>query len=99
MTFIEQSYRRSLPALLVLALALFVVGTNAFVIAGLLPRVGEGIGATATQVSWSITTYSLVVAVAAPAVSVLLPRAARRRRRAWETRRMDALMVPQRVCR
>ncbi|GAA2058370.1 MFS transporter [Leifsonia soli] len=77
MTFIEQSYRRSLPALLVLALALFVVGTNAFVIAGLLPRVGEGIGATATQVSWSITTYSLVVAVAAPAVSVLLPRVPR----------------------
>lgn len=77
MTFIEQSYRRSLPALLVLALALFVVGTNAFVIAGLLPRVGEGIGATATQVSWSITTYSLVVAVAAPAVSILLPRVPR----------------------
>lgn len=77
MTFIEQSYRRTLPALLVLALALFVVGTNAFVIAGLLPRVGESIGATATQVSWSITTYSLVVAVAAPAVSILLPRVPR----------------------
>ncbi|MDR6612364.1 MFS transporter [Leifsonia sp. 1010] len=77
MTFIEQSYRRTLPALLVLALALFVVGTNAFVIAGLLPRVGASIGATATQVSWSITTYSLVVAVAAPAVSILLPRVPR----------------------
>ncbi|MGO4536511.1 MFS transporter [Leifsonia sp. 2MCAF36] len=77
MTFVEQSYRRTLPALLVLALALFVVGTNAFVIAGLLPRVAAGIGATATQVSWSITSYSLVVAVAAPAVSILLPRVPR----------------------
>ncbi|MFP3464396.1 MFS transporter [Leifsonia sp. SIMBA_070] len=77
MTSVEQSYRRSLPALLVLALALFVVGTNAFVIAGLLPRVAAGLGATATQVSWSITSYSLVVAVAAPAVSILLPRVPR----------------------
>lgn len=77
MTFVEQSYRRSLPALLVLALALFVVGTNAFVIAGLLPQVASGLGATATQVSWSITSYSLVVAVAAPAVSILLPRVPR----------------------
>ena len=77
MTSVEQSYRRSLPALLVLALGLFVVGTNAFVIAGLLPRVAAGLGATATQVSWSITSYSLVVAVAAPAVSILLPRVPR----------------------
>ncbi|MDR6973217.1 MFS transporter [Leifsonia shinshuensis] len=77
MTSVEQSYRRTLPALLVLALALFVVGTNAFVIAGLLPRVATGLGATPTQVSWSITTYSLVVAVAAPAVSILLPRVPR----------------------
>jgi DHA1 family inner membrane transport protein len=77
MTFVEQSYRKTLPALLVLALALFVVGTNAFVIAGLLPRVAAGLGATATQVSWSITSYSLVVAVAAPAVSILLPRVPR----------------------
>ena len=65
MTFVEQSYRKTLPALLVLALSLFVVGTNAFVIAGLLPQVAHGLGATATQVSWSITSYSLVVAVAA----------------------------------
>ena len=77
MTFVEQSYRRTLPSLLVLALALFVVGTNAFVIAGLLPRVASGLGATATEVSWSITSYSLVVAVAAPAVSILLPRVPR----------------------
>ncbi|MDQ1580597.1 MAG: transporter, family, inner rane transport protein, partial [Microbacteriaceae bacterium] len=37
MTFVKQSYRRTTPTLLVLALALFVVGTNAYVIAGLLP--------------------------------------------------------------
>ncbi len=63
--------------MLVLALGLFVVGANAFVIAGLLPQVAAGLGATAEQVSWSITSYSLLVAVAAPAVSILLPRVPR----------------------
>jgi len=77
MTFVEQSYRRATPALLILALSLFVVATNAFVIAGLLPQIADTLGATPTQVSYSITSYSLVVAVAAPAVSILLPRVPR----------------------
>lgn len=77
MTFVEQSYRRSTPALLILALGLFVVATNAFVIAGLLPQIADTLGATPTQVSYSITSYSLVVAVASPAVSILLPRVPR----------------------
>jgi DHA1 family inner membrane transport protein len=63
--------------LLVLALAMFVVGTNAFVIAGLLPDIAQNLGATPTEVSYSITSYSLVVAVAAPIISVLLPRVPR----------------------
>ncbi|MDQ1581737.1 MAG: transporter, family, inner rane transport protein, partial [Microbacteriaceae bacterium] len=77
MTFVKQSYRRTTPTLLVLALALFVVGTNAYVIAGLLPGIATSLAATPTEVSFSITSYSLVVAVAAPAVSVLLPRVPR----------------------
>lgn len=77
MTIIEQSYRRSSPALVVLALGLFVVGTNAFVIAGLLPQIAETLQTSAAAVSVSITTYSLVVAVAAPAISILLPRVPR----------------------
>ena len=77
MTIIEQSYRRTTPALVVLALGLFVVGTNAFVIAGLLPQIAASLNTTPTAVSVSITTYSLVVAVAAPAVSILLPRVPR----------------------
>jgi len=77
MTTIEQSYRRTTPALVVLALGLFVVGTNAFVIAGLLPQIASTLGTTPSAVSVSITTYSLVVAVAAPAVSILLPRVPR----------------------
>ena len=77
MTIIEQSYRRTTPALVVLALGLFVVGTNAFVIAGLLPQIAASLDTSPAAVSVSITTYSLVVAVAAPAVSILLPRVPR----------------------
>lgn len=77
MTIIEQSYRRTTPAFVVLALGLFVVGTNAFVIAGLLPEIAATLHTSAGAVSVSITTYSLVVAIAAPAVSILLPRVPR----------------------
>ncbi|MFF1878112.1 MFS transporter [Leifsonia sp. NPDC058230] len=77
MTSVEQSYRTPTLKLLVLALAMFVVGTNAFVIAGLLPDIAGDLHATPTQVSYSITSYSLVVAVAAPVISVLLPRVPR----------------------
>ncbi|GAA1446762.1 MFS transporter [Leifsonia poae] len=77
MTSVEQSYRRPTLSLLVLALAMFVVGTNAFVIAGLLPDIADSLNTTPTGVSYSITSYSLVVAVAAPLISVLLPRVPR----------------------
>lgn len=77
MTIIEQSYRRATPALVVLALALFVVGTNAFVIAGLLLQIADTLRTSAGAVSVSITTYSLVVAIAAPAISILVPRVPR----------------------
>jgi predicted MFS family arabinose efflux permease len=78
MTFIEQSYApRLYPRLAVLAVGLFVVGTNAFVIAGLLPSIADSLGVHASDVSYSITYYSIVVAVAAPAISILLPRLSR----------------------
>ena len=79
MTTIEQSYASPglYPKLGVLAAGLFLVGTNAFVIAGLLPDIAAGLNVHTTDVSLSITYYSLVVAVAAPAISILLPRVPR----------------------
>ena len=79
MTKIKQSYAppRLYPKLGVLAAGLFLVATNAFVIAGLLPDISAGLGAHANEVSLSITYYSLVVAIAAPAISILLPRVSR----------------------
>ena len=77
MTSIERSYRGSLPKLLLLALAMFVVGTNAFVIAGLLPAIATDLGVTPTEVSYSITSYAVVVAVVSPLVSLVLSRVPR----------------------
>ena len=82
MTSIEQSYARDqqpslYPRLAILAVGLFVVGTNAFVIAGLLPAIGASLSVHASDVSYSITFYAIVVAIAAPAISILLPRMSR----------------------
>jgi DHA1 family inner membrane transport protein len=76
MTNVELSYptRSHYPRLAVLAVGLFVVGTNAFVIAGLLPEIAVSLGVRASDVSYSITFYAIVVAIAAPAVSILIPR-------------------------
>ncbi|WP_460580882.1 MFS transporter [Humibacter ginsengisoli] len=77
MTVIEQSYRGSTLKLLLLALGLFAVGTNAFVIAGLLPHIAHELDASQASVSYTITLYALVVAVASPAVSIGLSRVPR----------------------
>ncbi|MFD6448825.1 MFS transporter [Promicromonospora sp. NPDC060204] len=79
MTFIEQSYslRGAYLRISAIAAALFVVGTNAFVIAGVLPQIADGIGASTSSVSYSISWYAIIVAVVAPVVSVLFARASR----------------------
>ncbi|CAN5407090.1 MFS transporter [soil metagenome] len=76
MTTIEQSYatRSAYPRISVLAAGLFVVGTNAFVIAGLLPDIAKAFSVSTATASYSITFYAIVVAIAAPAVSILLAR-------------------------
>ena len=60
-----------------LAACLFVVATNGFVIAGLLPEVARDLGVTSQTVGISITAYAVVVAVVAPIASVALARAPR----------------------
>ncbi|MGA0568492.1 MFS transporter [Rathayibacter sp. KR2-224] len=77
MTVIEQSYRGSTLRLLLLALGMFMVGTNAFVIAGLLPHIARDLDASQASVSYSITLYALIVAVASPAVAIGLSRVPR----------------------
>ncbi|HEY0239597.1 MAG TPA: MFS transporter [Friedmanniella sp.] len=79
MTTVERSYvgRAVYARLGLLAGGLFAMGTNAFVIAGVLPAIAATLGVTPSQVGYSITFYGLVVAVVAPAVSILLARLSR----------------------
>ncbi|MGN6325440.1 MFS transporter [Pseudolysinimonas sp.] len=79
MTSIEPSYSRAGLAVrwMVLAFALFLIGTNSFIIAGVLPQIARDLRVPATDVGYTITVYSILVAVLAPAVAVLLPRLSR----------------------
>jgi predicted MFS family arabinose efflux permease len=81
MTNIEQSYgsARLYPRLALLAVGLFIVGTNAFVIAGLLPEIAGGLGVHVADVGYSITFYAVIVAVAAPTISTFVTRLSRTR--------------------
>lgn len=76
MTSVEPSYVPAVTTarLGLLASGLFVVGTNAFVIAGLLPEIAAALGTTQSQVGLSITLYAVIVAVGSPLVSILLAR-------------------------
>lgn len=55
-----------------LAFALFVVGTNAFVLAGVLPAIGDSLDVTPAVVGYAISAYAILVAVLAPVLSTVL---------------------------
>jgi MFS transporter, DHA1 family, inner membrane transport protein len=63
--------------LALLSLGTFLVGTNGFIIAGLLPDIAEGLTTTPSGVGVSITVYAAVVAVLAPTFATLLARVPR----------------------
>ncbi|GAA4283746.1 MFS transporter [Brevibacterium daeguense] len=65
-----ESPRRTGPRIVALALALFVIGTNAFVLAGVLPDIAVSLDVTPTTVGYAITVYAIIVAVLAPVISV-----------------------------
>jgi MFS transporter, DHA1 family, inner membrane transport protein len=76
MTNVEPSYssRALIGRWSILAFALFLVGSNSFVIAGVLPDIARGVHATSAEVGYTITVYAVIVAVLAPAIAVAVPR-------------------------
>jgi DHA1 family inner membrane transport protein len=79
MTNVEQSYSRSglMVRWSILAFALFLMGTNSFVIAGVLPQIAHDLQVRTTDIGFTITAYALVVAVLAPVTAVTLARLSR----------------------
>jgi DHA1 family purine base/nucleoside efflux pump-like MFS transporter len=84
MTAVERSYavpRIGAPVLArlwVLAIAMFAVGTNAFVIAGVLPELAAAFAVPVPVVATAISWYAGVVAVASPLFATFLARMPRR---------------------
>ena len=81
MTNVEPFYvgRALYSRLVVLAAALFVVATNGFLIAGLLPDIAKTLDVHVSDVGYAITFYAATVAIAAPATSILFSRVSRTR--------------------
>src|SRR5438094_5491830 len=71
--------RRALPPVVyVLAAGAFLMGTTAFVIAGLLPEISADLHVTVARAGLLVSFFAIGVAVGAPIVAVLTLRLPRR---------------------
>jgi MFS transporter, DHA1 family, inner membrane transport protein len=68
----------SAPRLAVLALGTFAIGTDGFVIAGVLPGIAHDTHATLGAAGFLVTAFALVYAIAAPLLTAALARLDRR---------------------
>ena len=66
------------PRIGVLALGTFAIGTDGFVIAGVLPGIARDTGATLADAGLLVTAFALVYALAAPVLTAAVARADRR---------------------
>ncbi|MFF6997868.1 MFS transporter [Streptomyces sp. NPDC008313] len=70
--------RSVLPVLPLLAVGAFAIGTDTFVVAGVLPEVADGLDSGLADVGWVSTAFALTYAVLAPVLGALTGRAGRR---------------------
>jgi predicted MFS family arabinose efflux permease len=77
--FGEASMPRSLNSLLWLALGAFAIGTEGFMIAGLLPALARDLNVSLPATGHLVTAFSLVYAIGAPLMAVLTAGLERRR--------------------
>ena len=64
--------RTANPQILLLTATMFLVGTNAFVIAGVLPDVARSVDVSIVAVGYALTAYAVVVALISPTMSKVL---------------------------
>jgi predicted MFS family arabinose efflux permease len=62
------------PRVWLLALGTFAIGTDAYVVSGILPQLARGLGITIGSAGQVVTTYSLVYALSAPVLTVFVGR-------------------------
>lgn len=73
------SHSNLFKLLLPLAVATFVVGTDAFMIAGLLPDISTDLDVTVAAAGQLVTVFALTISVAAPVLGWLLSALDRRK--------------------
>src|SRR5437879_1761539 len=62
------------PRILLLALGMFALGTDAFVVAGVLPVIAHETGVTVSVAGQLVTAFSLTYGLGAPLLAVLIGR-------------------------
>ncbi|MFJ5774438.1 MFS transporter [Streptomyces sp. NPDC093094] len=70
--------RALLPVTPLLAVGAFAIGTDTFVVAGVLPEVARDLGSSLADVGWVSTVFALTYAVLAPVLGALTGRLERR---------------------
>jgi DHA1 family inner membrane transport protein len=73
----SKSWRTVVIRLVILALALFLVATNAFILTGFLPTIASDLRTEVSVVSLSISAYAVTVAVMSPVVPLVFSRISR----------------------
>lgn len=71
--------RAVLPVTPLLAVGAFAIGTDTFVVAGVLPEVAGDLGSSLADTGWVSTVFALTYAVLAPVLGALTGRVERRR--------------------
>ncbi|WP_405668543.1 MFS transporter [Streptomyces sp. NBC_01166] len=61
-------------AVYILALGIFAMVTSEFVVAGLMPQMAEGLGASIPEIGYLITVFAVAMAVGGPVLTVALMR-------------------------
>ena len=81
--------------ILLLALGMFVMGTETFMIAGLLPAIAEDFRVSVSVAGQLVTAFSLGYAIGSPVLMTITGRAERRKLLAWS---LVAFAVGNAIC-
>ena len=78
LTVAEKTSHSLPPAVFVLTLGVFVLGTCEFVMMGLLPNMASELGVSIPMASWVVTAYALGIAIGGPIMTVMTSKLSRK---------------------
>ncbi|WP_019410124.1 MFS transporter [Pseudomonas psychrophila] len=78
LTVAEKTSHNLPPAVFVLTLGVFVLGTCEFMMMGLLPNMASELGVSIPMASWVVTAYALGIAIGGPIMTVMTSKLSRK---------------------